>query len=390
MSQLLNELLELERRHAPGVYPARDTVFVRGEGALLFDSEGKRYIDCTSGQGVAALGHAHPRFVEAIREQVASLVTLSAGWPNDRRAAFCARLVPLLPGDMGRLFLCNSGTEAVEAALKFARLSTGRPGVVALERAFHGRTYGALSATANAKYKAPFEPLVPGFRHVAPDDPAALEAALDDNTACLILEVIQGEGGVHALDPGYLRSAAELCRSRGILLVVDEIQTGFGRTGRMFACEHVGLEPDLVCLGKAIGGGVPMGAVAIGPRVAELPPGSHGSTFGGNPLACAGGLALLETFEAEGLVERAATVGAWFEERLRAIGAAQVREVRGQGLMLALDLRVRSGPYLKALVDEGVVALAAGTTGLRFLPPLVVRREELEEVLEALERVLAR
>ena len=386
----MSDLLELERRHAPGVYPARDAVFVRGEGALLFDADGRRYVDCTSGQGVAALGHAHPHFVEAVREQVGALVTLSAGWPNDRRAAFCARLAPHLPGEMERLFLCNSGTEAVEAALKFSRLSTGRSGVVALKRAFHGRTFGALSATANEKYKTPFEPLVPGFQHVAAGDLTALEGAVDEGTACVILEVVQGEGGVHVLDPDYLRAAAELCRARGALLVVDEIQTGFGRTGRMFACDHVGLEPDLICLGKAIGGGVPMGAVALGPRVAALPTGSHGSTFGGNPLACAAGLAVLEAFEAECLVERAATVGAWFEERLGALASPAVREVRGLGLMLALDLRVRSAPFLKALVDEGVLALAAGATGIRFLPPLVVRREELEEVLAALERVLPR
>ena len=384
----MNPVLEQERRHAPGVYPARDVVLVRGEGALLFDDEGKRYIDCASGQGVAALGHAHPRFVEAVGRQAQTLVTLGAGWPNDRRAEYVARLVPRLPGELERLFLCNSGTEAVEAALKFARISTGRKGVVALKRGFHGRTFGALSATANEKYRAPFEPLVPGFVHVAAGDLEAMDAAVGEDTACVIAEVVQGEGGVYPLDADYLRAVRDLCVERGALLIVDEVQTGFGRTGRMFACEHVDLEPDLLCLGKAIGGGVPMAAVAIGPRVADLPPGSHGSTFGGNPLACAAGLAVLDVFDKDGLVERAATVGAWFEERLRGLGSPAIREVRGLGLMLVLDLRVRATPFLKSLVGEGVIALPAGTTGIRFLPPLVVRREELEFVLAAVERIL--
>jgi acetylornithine/LysW-gamma-L-lysine aminotransferase len=381
--------LEQERRHAPGVYPARDRVFVRGAGALLFDAEGRRYVDCAAGQGVAALGHAHPRFVAAVAKQAAMLTTCSAGWPTATRAELGVRLAALLPLPDARLFWCNSGTEAVEAALKFARLATKRTGFVALERGFHGRTFGALSATFNASYKTPFEPLVPGFSHVPPGDLAALDAALDERTAGLILEVVQGEGGVHPLPGDYLRAAAELARARGVLVIVDEIQTGYGRTGRMFACDHHGLEPDLLCLGKAIGGGVPMAAVAIGPRVAELPVGAHGSTFGGNPLACAAGLAVLDAFEHDGLVERAARNGAWLAERLRALDAPRVREVRGLGLMLALDVGEPAAPYVARLVDEGVIALPAGGTGIRLLPPLVIERAELEEVLSALARVLA-
>ncbi|MEM7309860.1 MAG: aminotransferase class III-fold pyridoxal phosphate-dependent enzyme [Planctomycetota bacterium] len=380
--------LELERQHAPGVYPARDVVVVRGEGALLFDEHGKRYVDCASGQGVAALGHAHPRFVEAVGAQAARLTTCAAGWPNDRRAELVSRLAPLLPGDLRRIFLCNSGAEAVEAALKFARVSTGRHGVVALERGFHGRTFGALSATANEKYRAPFAPLVPGFRHVPPGDLDALDANVGDRTACILLEVVQGEGGVYPLDADFLHGARRLATERGALLVVDEVQSGYGRTGRMFACEHHDLEPDLLCLGKAIGGGIPMGAVAMGAAVAELSPGSHGSTFGGNPLSCAAALAVLDAFEDEALVDRARELGAWFEGRLRELGSPAVREVRGLGLMLAIELRMRSAPFLKALVGEGVIALAAGANGLRFLPPLVVEREQLEEVLAALESVL--
>jgi len=391
-TQMDDDLLEQERRHAPGVYPSRDKVFVRGEGALLFDADGRRYVDCASGQGVAALGHAHPRFVAAVAEQAATLVTCSAGWPTAKRAELGVRLAAHLARigmDPARIFWCNSGTEAVEAALKFARLSTGRSGVIALERGFHGRTFGALSATHNRAYKDPFEPLVPGFTHVAPGDLAALEGAVDDRTAAVILEVVQGEGGVHPLPADFLQGAAELCRARGALLIVDEIQSGYGRTGRMFACEHAGLEPDLLCLGKAIGGGVPMGAVAMGPRVAEQPPGSHGSTFGGNPLACAAGLAVLDALEHDRLIECAAETGAWLAERLRGLSSPKAKEVRGLGLMLAIDVGEPAAPHVAKLVDEGVIALPAGPHGIRLLPPLVIERAELEEVLAALERVLA-
>ncbi len=385
---LLTDYLALERRHAPGVYPARDRVFVRGEGALLFDSEGRRYVDCAAGQGVAGLGHAHPRFVEAVARQAAILTTCSAGWPNDRRAEFGARLAPYLPFPDARIFLCNSGAESVEAALKFARLSTGRKGFVALERGFHGRTFGALSATHNPKYREPFMPLVPGFVHVPPGDLAALDKAVGADTAAVILEVVQGESGVHPLPGDYLRGAQRLCRERGALLIADEIQSGYGRTGRMFACEHHDLVPDLLCLGKAIGGGIPMAAVGIGPRVGKLPEGSHGSTFGGNPLACAAALAVLDAFEQEGLVARAAELGAWLAGELRQL-PAPVREVRGLGLMLAVELGKPSGPALEALVDGGVIAIAAGPTGIRLLPPLVVRREDLEFALRALARAVA-
>lgn len=386
----MNRTQERELRHTSGVVPLRDIAFARGEGALLFDEEGRRYVDCAAGHGVAALGHAHPRLLAALSSQAERLITCAAGWPNAVRADYVARLVSLLPAGLERVFLCNSGTESIEAALKFARLATGRQGVVALERAFHGRTFGALSATANPKYRQPFEPLVPGFAHVPPNDVAALEGAVTAETACVLLELVQGEGGVHALEAAFVQRARELCDERGALLVVDEVQTGFGRTGRLFACEHYGLVPDLLCLGKAIGGGVPMGAVGIGPRVGELPPGSHGSTFGGNPLACAAGLAVLDAFAKDGLTERARTIGAWFHERLRGLSSELVRDVRGLGLMQAIELRVRAAPFVAGLLEEGIITIPTGTTAIRFLPPLVIRREELEQVLAALERVLVR
>lgn len=379
----------LEARHGSGVYAKRPLTLVRGQGATLWDEAGRAYLDCASGQGVANVGHAHPRVVAAVQAQAATLLTCQEAVHNDVRAAYLAELAGVLPAGLSRLFLCNSGAEAVEAALKFARASTGRPGVVALRRGFHGRTLGALSATWEAHYRDPFLPLVPEFGHVTPGDRAGLEAAVTERTAAVLLEVVQGEGGVRPLADDFLREAERLCRERGALLLVDEVQTGFGRTGRLFACEHSGLEPDLLILGKAIAGGVPMGAVALGPRVGQLGVGTHGSTFGGNPLACAAGRAVLAVLREEALPAEAARKGEWLLEALRALPGRRVREVRGRGLMVGLELRERVAPHLAALQERGVLALPAGPSVLRLLPPLVISDAELEAVVGALAEVLA-
>lgn len=381
------EWMALEERHTSGVYLKRPVLIVRGTGARVWDARGREYVDCATGHGVALLGHCHPEVTAAIREQAERLITCSEAFYNDRRAALQAELIALAPG-MERVFLCNSGAEAVEAAIKFARLTTGRPGIVAARNGFHGRTMGALSATWRPEYRRPFEPLVPGFVHVSYNDPVALEEAVGPETAAVILEVVQGEGGVRPGDGVYLRRAQELCRERGALFIVDEIQTGLGRTGQMMAYQHHGLEPDLVCLAKGMAGGLPMGAVLIGPRVAKLPVGVHGSTFGGNPLACAAALATLRVIRGESLSERAAELGAFFLSRLRRISSPLVREVRGLGLMVGVELRRRARPYLNALAERGVLALPAGPTVLRFLPPLVISREDLETVAQKVDEVL--
>lgn len=381
------EWIALEGRHTSGVYLKRPVLIVRGTGARVWDAQGREYVDCATGHGVALVGHCHPRVVAAIREQAERLITCSEAFYNDRRAQLQAELVALMPG-MERVFLCNSGTEAVEAAIKFARLATGRPGVVAARNGFHGRTMGALSATWRPEYRRPFEPLVPGFVHVPYNDAAALEGAVGPETAAVILEVVQGEGGVRLGDGAFLRRAQELCRERGALLIVDEVQTGLGRTGRMMACHHHGLEPDLVCLAKGLAGGLPIGAVLIGPRVGKLPVGVHGSTFGGNPLACAAALATLRVIREESLSERAAELGEFFLSRLRRISSPMIRDVRGLGLMVGVELRRRARPYLQALAERGVLALPAGPTVLRFLPPLVISPEDLERVALAVDEVL--
>ena len=288
------EIMVLEDQYDSGLYGKRPVALVKGQGARLWDAEGKEYIDCIGGHGVANVGHSHPAIVRAISEQAQRLTVCPGGFYNDQRARLLNRLVRVAPEGLERAYLCNSGTEAVEAALKFARLTTSRTNIIAAMRGFHGRTFGALSATWRKPYRQPFEPLVPGFSFVPYNKLARLIAAVDQDTAAVILEVVQGEGGVIPGDGQYLRDAAALCRDRGALLIVDEVQTGYGRTGKMFACQHHDLTPDLLCLAKGMAGGLPMGAVLIGERVGELPAKVHGSTFGGNPLACAAALATLD------------------------------------------------------------------------------------------------
>ncbi len=378
---------DVERTYGSGVYALRPITLVRGQGARVWDDQGRSYIDCVGGHGVAVLGHGHPAVVRAVCQQWERLAICPPSFPNDIRSRCMARLGSLVPG-LNRVFLANSGTEAVEAAIKFARYSTGRPKIVAAKRGFHGRTLGALSATWNRKYRDPFEPLVPEFVHGTFNKPETFEALVDDRTAAILVEVVQGEGGVHPATPAFLQRLQALARERGALLIVDEVQTGMGRTGRLFAFQHYDLEPDIVALAKGIAGGYPMGAVLLGPRVRPGTPGIHGSTFGGNPVAAAACLATLEVLEKEDLPQRAARLGAWFLERLRAIQSPLIREVRGLGLMVGVELRTKVAPYIQALAEHGVLALPAGLTVIRFLPPLVISQEELEHVARALEQVL--
>jgi acetylornithine/LysW-gamma-L-lysine aminotransferase len=377
-----------ETRYEVGVYPKRDVVIVRGQGALLWDEDGREYIDCVGGQGSVNIGHAHPAIAAALAAQAGVLITCPGILYNDRRAELLSALARVTPPGLDRFFLCNSGTEAVEGAFKFARLATGRTEIVAAMRGFHGRTMGALAATWEKKYREPFQPLMPGVRHVPFDNVEALDKAVGEATAAVLLEPVQGEGGVRPASPGYLRAAAELCRERGALLIDDEVQSGFGRTGRMWACEHEGVVPDILCMAKSMAGGIPMGAVALGPRVGEIPSGVHGSTFGGSPLACAAALAALRVIEDEHLVERAAEHGAYLLESLRGVESPAIHEVRGKGLMAGVELKEKVQPYLEKLLGEGVLALPAGPTVLRLLPPLVITREQIDRVVQAIARVL--
>ena len=381
------DIIDTENKHTSGLYTKQPIIMVRGQGASLWDEDGNEYIDCAAGHGVANLGHAHPRVAAAIAQQSTQLVTLFETFYNDQRAALMEKISTLVPG-LDKVFFCNSGTEAVEAALKFARLSTGRTQIIAAMRGFHGRTMGALSATYNKKYKEAFEPLVPGFSHVAYNNIAALEGAVTDQVAAVILEAVQGEGGVYPADPAYLQAARRICSERGALLIIDEIQAGLGRTGKMFAFQHSGITPDIVCVAKSLAGGLPMGAVLFGDSVKNLAPGLHGSTFGGNPLACAAAVAALTAIQEEDLPGQAAAKGAYLMEELKSIESPLIREVRGLGLMIGIELKQKVAPYLQALQDRHIIALNAGLTTIRLLPPLVITREQLDRVVAALTEVL--
>lgn len=384
-----NAIRERESRHSSGVYAKRDLAIVRGDGSLVWDEQGNRYIDCTSGYGTAILGHANPRVRDAIAEQAGRLIACQEAFYNDQRAELLAVLAEITPDGLDRFFLCNSGSEANEAALKFARLVTGRSGIVATQRGFHGRSMGALSATWEPQYRRPFEPLLPNVRHVPFGQPEALDAAIDESVGAVMLEPVQGEGGVRPAPDGYLALARDLCLQRGAMLILDEVQTGFGRTGTMFACQRDGMAPDMLTMAKGMANGLPIGAVALGGRVGPIPPGTHGSTFGGNPLACAASLATIAVLRERRLSEQAAAHGMQLLGRLQALRHPLIREVRGRGLMLGIELRERVRPYLADLMARGVLALPAGATTMRLLPPLIIDDAEMDAVVEAIDAVLA-
>ena len=385
----LEQIHEVEDGRLISLYAKREIALARGEGTRLWDSAGRRYLDLMSNYGVNILGHAHPRVNEAIKEQVDLLANCHSSFYNDARARFLATLGELAPAGLSRAFLSSSGAEAIEAALKFARVATGRTGVVATKRAYHGRTFGALGATADKKYRDPFLPLLEGFEHVPYDDVDALGAAVGEGTAAIILEPIQGEGGIHVPGDDYLAAAGEIARRAGALLILDEIQSAF-RTGSLFACEASGVTPDILCVSKGIANGFPLGLTLVTEEVAgRIPPGSHGTTFGGNPLACAAGTATLATLRDEAVLARGGQVGAYFIERLRGLNSPKIREVRGRGLMIGVELKERATKYLRGLQEGGVLALSAGPTTLRFLPPLLLTEAEVDEAIGVFSGLLA-
>ncbi len=379
---------QLEQQYGLALYPKRDAVLVRGNGALLFDDQGREYIDCAAGIGVANVGHCHPKVVAALQQQAESLMVVPNTLYNDKRSLLLEKLVALAPDSINRAFLCNSGTEAVEAALKFARVSTGRTGFVTAMRGFHGRTMGAVSATFTKKYRDPFAPLIPGFSYVPLNKIDKLDAAITDDTAAVMLELVQGEGGVNIASAEYIAAARELCTQRGALLIVDEIQTGFGRTGCNFACEHHDLQPDMMTVAKAVAAGVPMGATLLSEKI-KVEPGMHGTTFGGNPIACATALATIDVLIDEDLAARAQHCGEYLERTLMSAPLSQVRAIRRQGLMIGLELKGKVQPVLESLMAEGIIALPAGATVLRLLPPLVIDEPQIDKVVSQLHRLLA-
>lgn len=383
----MTDFKQLEQTYEFDVYPKRDIVLVRGKNAKVWDSEGREYIDCVAGHGVANIGHCNDRVIEALERQARQLINCPGTFYNDTRARLLEKLVSIAPKSLKRAFLCNSGTETVEAAIKFARFTTKRKEFICAMRGFHGRTMGAMSATFNPEYRKDFEPVVEGFHYVPFNNFDKLAEKVNDQTAGVILEIVQGEGGVHVGRKDYFTKVRNLCEERDLLLIVDEVQTGFCRTGKMFASNYFDLEPDILCVAKAIAGGLPMGAVLCSEKV-EPPMGKHGSTFGGNPLACAAAIAAIDYMVENRLDEQAREKGDHFVGKLGGHAFANVREIRHLGLMIGIELKEKSTPYLAKLMEKGVLALPAGATVLRFLPPLTISYEEIDFVLEKLTEVL--
>lgn len=384
--------INIEESHTPPVYHRRGLVAARGRGSLLWDVDGKEYIDCMAGFGASIVGHAHPKVVKAIIDQSQLLTACHSSLYNESRAGLIDRLLKVVPTSLDRIFLSNSGAEAVECALKVARRFTGKPGVVAMMRSFHGKTFGALSVTFNAKYRTPFQPLLEKVEFVPFGRIDKVAAAIGPETGAVIVEPVQGEGGVHVAPDGYLKELRDLTKDKKVLLILDEIQTGMARTGRMFAFEHWGVVPDLLCLGKALGSGLPISATLGSEEVmASLKMGEHSTTFGGNPLSCAAASATLETILEERLWERAALLGGVLREGLEGLKdqLSVVREVRGLGLMVGVEMRFDVLNIMNRLFERGVVILNAGVNVLRFLPPAVITETQIKTVVERLGSCLA-
>lgn len=387
MLNVADPISTIEDKTSSGVYSKQSINVVRAEGAAVWDDDGKRYIDCVSGQGASNLGHAHPVLMQAMQQQMAQVVVCPELFHNPVRAQYQDALCDAT--GMARVFLCTSGTESVEAALKFAHLYTKRRGIISMTGAYHGRTLGALSATWDQNIREPFDDLLPSVQYIDYNDIAQLRNALNDGVAAVIVEPVQGYGGVHLADPDYLHEIQRLCRETGALFIIDEIQTGFGRTGSLFAYQELGLDPDIVCLAKSIAGGLPMGAVLLHERLGGMPTSSHGSTFGGHPMGCAAGLAVLEVLQSTDLMERARQRGEQFVERMRDnLPSEMVKEVRGQGFMIGIELHQSVKPILHDLLERGVLAMSAGPNVIRLLPPLVISDADLDRVAEIIEDTL--
>ena len=385
------EIMDIETRYLANVFSKKPVVLTRGKGALVWDINGKEYVDCSTSYGVALLGHCHPKVVEAIKAQVDQIVTCHGCYYNDKRAEFVKKLVQITPKGLDKAFLSNSGAESVECAVKLARKYTGKPEIIALMGAFHGKTMGALSATWDKKYREPFMPLVPEFKHVAPDNADKIREAITEKTAAVLMEPIRGEGGVRVPPDGYLKAVRQICDEKNVLLMFDEVQTSFGRTGKLFGCENWNVMPDVMCLAKPFAGGLPIGiTVAKENIMSALKVGEHSTTFSGSPLVCAAGCAAIDALVEEKLVEQAAKMGKYFRARLEGLQAKHkiIKEVRGLGLMLGIELRFDVHNVILKAAEKGVLVLDAGRTVVRLLPPLVIEKKEIDRAVSVLDEVL--
>jgi LysW-gamma-L-lysine/LysW-L-ornithine aminotransferase len=385
------EMLEQDSHHNSGLWNP-DTIYTHGKGVRLYDVEGNEYLDCLAGIAVASVGHGNERLANAIADQAKKLIVCPQNLGSETRVKFYEKLFKFIPKSLGlsRVFLANSGSEVNEASLKWARVATGRTKFVAAKRGFTGRTMGALALTWEKKYREPFEPLRYEAEFTTFNDIESLDKAVTEETAAVWLEPIQGEGGIHPAEIDYLQAAQRICKERGALLIMDEVQSGVGRTGKFLATEYYDIQPDMVTLAKGLGGGVPIGALLMTEEVAlKMPKGGHGTTFGGNPLACAAALAVLEEIDSRNLLNHVTEVGNYFQEQLRFIASPKIRTVRGKGLLIGVELKEKVAPYIAALKKEKVLTINAGATVIRFVPPLIITREEVEEVVRRFAKVLA-
>ena len=363
----------------------------KGVGAHVWDIDGKEYIDCMGGYGVALVGHQNQRVNKAIKEQIDKIITVHSSLYNKTREEFLKILIGLAPKGLTQVHLNNSGSEAIEAAIKFARKFTGKKGMVAMKGSYHGKSFGALSLTFHPKYRKPFEPLVEKVSFASFGDIESLRSVIDDDTAFVILEPIQGESGIIVAPEGFLQEVRKLCDEKGILLIFDEIQAGLGRTGRLWACDHWNTAPDILCLAKGIAGGVPMGVTLVRPDIlSSMNKGEHSSTFGGNPLSCAAGIAALKALTEDGLIENSEKMGKIFREGLEKLKEkhTMIREIRGKGLMIGIEMKFEIKDILMGLIKDGILMLYSGRNILRILPPLVISEGDITKVLHALDSIL--
>jgi len=375
------EIMALDKKYVMQTYGRQPLALKKGSGAVVWDVEGNSYIDCLAGIAVNNVGHAHPRIAEAIADQAKELIHTSNLYYTRQQVELGELLVGVSPHDLA--FFCNSGAEAVEGSIKLARKYTGKGGIVAMENSFHGRTLTALTATGQKKYQKGFGPLTPGFTHVPYGDIEAVRKAITDETAAVLVEPIQGEGGVVVPPEGYLKSLKELCQEKDILLIFDEVQTGFGRTGEMFASQTFNVTPDITALAKGIAGGFPMGAVmAIEDVGSAFQPGDHAATFGGGPLACAAAIASIKVILDEDLLTKSKENGNYFQSKLNFLKEDHgiVEDVRGSGLMLGMELDVECGNMVNDMREEGVLINCAAGKVLRFVPPLVIEKDQIDTV----------
>lgn len=385
------EVMQTEECYLANVFSKKPVVITNGKGALVWDINGKEYVDCSSSYGVAALGHCHPKIIAAIKAQSEQLITCHSCYYNDKRAEFIDKLIKITPSGLNKAFLSNSGAESVECAIKLARKATGKTEIIALMGGYHGKTMGALSATWDKKYREPFMPLIPDIKHVGPDNSSKIGEAISEKTAAVLMEPIRGEGGIRVPPAGYLQEVREICDKRGVLLIFDEVQTSFGRTGKIFGCQNWDVTPDIMCLAKPFAGGLPIGiTVAKDNIMSAFKVGEHSTTFSGSPLVCAAGCAAIDALMEEKLADKAAVNGKYFKAQLEGLAAKHkiVKEVRGLGLMLGMELRYDVYGVIQKALSKGVLVIDAGRTVVRLLPPLVITKPQIDRAITVLDEAL--